>query len=44
MFAFDRPAIAVLAPLALLALAVAASNYSSAPQPTQRRAGTGTAA
>ncbi len=28
MFAFDRSAIAVLAPLALLALAVAASNMS----------------
>ena len=35
MFAFDRSAIAVLAPLALLALVVAVSNYTTAPQPVQ---------
>ena len=38
MFAFDRSAIAVLAPLALLALAVAASNMSDDPAPQQARA------
>ena len=38
MFAFDRSAFAVLAPLALLAFAVAASNYSPAPQPAQAAA------
>jgi hypothetical protein len=35
MFAFDRSAFTVLAPLALLALAIAVSNYSPAPQPAQ---------
>ncbi len=35
MFAFERSAIAVLAPLALLALAVAASNMSDDPAPQQ---------
>jgi len=35
MFAFDRSAFAVLAPLALLALAAAASNYTSEPRPEQ---------
>lgn len=35
MFAFDRSAIAVLAPLALLVLVVAVSNYATAPQPVQ---------
>lgn len=33
MFAFDRSAMAVLAPLALLAVAVAVSNYSADSQP-----------
>lgn len=35
MFAFDRSALTVLAPLALLALAIAASNYSPEPRPAQ---------
>jgi hypothetical protein len=38
MFAFERSAIAVLAPLALLALAVAASNMSDDPAPQQAQA------
>ncbi len=38
MFAFDRSAIAVLAPLALLAIVVAASNMSDDPAPQQAQA------
>jgi hypothetical protein len=38
MFAFDRSAIAVLAPLALLAIVVAASNMSDDPAPQQVQA------
>lgn len=38
MFAFDRSAIAVLAPLALLAVVVAASNMSDDPAPQQAQA------
>lgn len=38
MFAFDRSAIAVLAPLALLAIVVAVSNMSDDSAPQQARA------
>ena len=38
MFAFDRSAIAVLAPLALIAIVVAASNMSDDPAPQQAQA------